>query len=487
VYKRQFNGWLYAAFSTVDSISDAGGITILKSKDNGQSWQTMDSYSFAGIRYPAFDIVIAGTDTNSLRLYLVGVNHNLSGGSYTLFVDRYDGLTGSFVGSNYNISKGTRTIYDVSIATDYRSPAVGASPYSVCFAYTVYNSSYDSLNTVTSMDGGNTFSVSQSVMATSSYMRHVSLAYGRSSSASNGRYFAAWEILGSSGSRNGHIYTSRNQYTVDDIWITPVNLDSVSSTMINLCRNPSIAVQFNNTDNDSSSVTAVVLCERDYVGDGSDYDLLGFYNMRAHYTNMWFRLDIVNTSENDMNADITYDPGYNNFLAVYFDSTNGKLPYCVNGMNLATPSSWGYITPQYNDNISLKAAKPRVEINPLVNMTAHAWIQDGGSKGVAMFDGEYVYLGIDETQAKDIITDGQIYPNPATDLATLQFTLAGDADISIQVFDATGKLIESRTATNRKAGEWMETFDVGDWNNGIYVISVRSNQESFTKRLIIAH
>lgn len=482
-----FNGWLYAAFSTVDIAMNKGGITILRSKDNGQTWQSMDSYSVSGIRYPTFDIVVAGTDTNNLRLYLAGVNHDLSSPNYTLFVDRYDARTGSFVGSNLNINKGSRTIYDVSIATDYQAPAVGSIPYSIGLAYTMYGSNYDTLNTAVSLDGGGSFSVFNTVMSTSWYLRKVSLAYGRSASASNGRYFVAWEVLGSTSSRNGHIYTSRNNSTIDGSWIPPKNLDSVSSTMINLCRNPSIAVQYNNIDNDSSGPTALVLVERDFTGDGSDYDLLGFYNMRAHYTNNWFRLDIVNTGEKDLNPDITYDPGYNNFLAVYYDSTNGKLPYCVNGMNLATPSSWSYVSLQYNDNTSLTAAKPRVEINPLVNMTAHVWIQDGGTNGVAMFDAEYVYTGIEENQNEGVFSDGQLYPNPATDIATLQFTMAGDADISIQVFDATGKLIESRTATNRKAGDWMETFDVGDWNNGIYLISVRSNQESITKRLIVSH
>jgi hypothetical protein len=319
-------------------------------------------------------------------------------------------------------------------------------------------------------------------------MRNVSLAYGKSNSASNGRYFAVWERLPSSTSRNGNIYTSRNISTVDGPWITPMNLDSLSSTMIGLCRNPSIAVQYNNIDNDSGAVTAVVLVERDYNGDGSDYDLLGFYNMRAHYTNNWFRLDVVNNGENDMQPDITYDPGNNNFLAVYFDSTNGKLPYCINGMNLTTPSTWGYITPQYNDNTALTAAWPRVEINPMVTQTAHVWIsKSSGMDGIAMFDGEYVFTGIAEQQDPALFADDQIYPNPASSLVNLSFSTSGDNDVVIKVFDTRGRIVEQRQAGNRKAGNWLENFDVSSWDNGVYTFSVSSGTQSFTKMLVVSH
>lgn len=482
-----FNGWLYSAFTTINNTDNSGGITIRSSKDNGATWTTLDSYLVPNAQYTAFDIVVSGTDTNTMKLTLVGVRKDLLTSEYILFIDNYNATNGNFIGSPYNISTGTRIIYDVAIATDYRFPAVGASPYSIGIAYSVGSSTYDSINSITSLDGGVSYTVFNNIASTSAYFRKVSLAYGRSTSGSNGRYFAAWEKLGTSFARNGNIYTSRNSSTIDSYWITPVNLDSVSTSMIGLCRNPTIASQYNDVDNDSGSVTTIVLVERDYNADGSDYDLLGFYNMRSHYTNYWFRLDIVNSGEMDLQPDITYDPTYNNFLAVYFDSTNKKLPYCVNGNNLTTPSTWTYITPQYNDDSNLTAPWPKVEINPFVTQTAHVWTKNSGTKGVAMFDAEYIATSIEEQQDAGMFSDDQLYPNPATDLATLQFSMAGDADITIRIFNATGSLMESRTATNRKAGAWMETFDVQNWNNGIYIISVQSNKESFNRRLVVTH
>lgn len=485
-----FNGWLYASYSTVDSASNSGGITTRMSRDNGATWTTIDSYSSAGIRYPAHDIVVAGTDTNSLVLYVVGVNYNTGSGNYILFVDRYNGTTGAFTGSNFNQSNGTRPVYDVALACDDRFPAVGASPYSVGLLYSTYSPSYDSINFLGSMDGGATWTVRHNIATTGSYNRKVSLSYGRSASGSNGRYFGAWERLPSQAARTGNIYTSRSQSTVDGPWITPVNLDSVSSTMIGLCSNPQIATCFGNVDSDSGGVTAVVLVQRDYIGDGSDYDLLGFYNKRAHFTSYWNRLDIVNSGENDLQPDISYDPTNQNFLAVYYDSTNGKLPYLVNGINLTTPSAWTTITPQYNDNsTNLKAAWPRVEINPLVTQTAHAWIAEGvGTKGVAMFDAEYVFTDVNANAGA--VRGGMIqniYPSPAQSSATLLYLVGTESDVVINVYNAIGEVVETRVLGNKSAGEYNEVFDVSSWSNGVYMIEVVTGANRQSTRLIVSH
>lgn len=480
-----FNGWLYAAYSTYDSVSNSGGITTRMSRDNGQNWTTIDNYSVPGVRYVAHDIVVCGTDTNNLVLFLAGVNANTSAGTFVLFIDKYNATTGAFTGSNFNQSNSIRPIYDVALASDYTNPAVNTSPYSVGLLYSTFSPSFDSVCFVGSLDAGATWGVRQVVAVTGSYHRQVSLAYGRSASGSNGRYFAAWEQISSSVSRTGHIFTSRNTSTVDGAWIQKVNLDSLSSGMINLCRDPEIAVQYNNTDNDSASCTAVVLCSRDYTGNGSDYDLLGFYNKRSHYTNFWYRLDIDNSGTNVMQADVSYDPANNNFLATHFDSTNGRLPYYVTGMNLPTPSAWTSISAGYNDmTTNLKAPYPRVEINPAVTQVAHAWTAEGvNGRGVSMFDAEYVIAGVNSTQPRG----GNImnaYPNPAN--ATLNLVYTADGDVVISVYNELGEVIELRDA-GTQTGTQQLTFETAAWANGVYFVQLQTGIQKETKRVVIAH
>ena len=211
-----FNGWLYSAYSTYNTTSNSGGITFRRSKNGGVTWTTLDSYLVTNVKYDVFDIVVVGTDTNNLTLFMTGVNNNVTGGTYTLFFDKYNATTGVFTGNwGTGINYGTRKVYDAAIASDYKFPAVGASPYSIGVVYSVYGSPRDSVIFVCSTNGGTSLNVRQPLYATSGYGRHVSLDYGRSSSYNNGRYFASWERLSSSTARNANIYVSRNATTIN--------------------------------------------------------------------------------------------------------------------------------------------------------------------------------------------------------------------------------------------------------------------------------
>lgn len=476
-----FNGWLYSATSISDEATDQGGIIIRKSIDGGYTWSTIDQYFVSGIRYETHDIVVAGTDTNALTLYLVGVNHNLAASTYVLYVDKYDARTGSFISSPYNLSKGSDRVNDVAIASDYKNPAVGASPYSVGLIYSAYSPVYDSIVSIVSMDGGNTFGVRQTVTTTISFSRNVSLDYGRSASASNGRYFAAWEELVVQSNRNGNIFTGRNQSTVDGAWIAKESLDSVSSTMIGVCRNPRIAVQQNATDNDSASVTAVVLVDRDYLGDGSDYDLLGFYNKRAHYTNFWYRLDIENSGQNDMTPDILYQDVSQKFEAVYLDSTNHLLKYVQNDVNLLSPSSWTQVQSGMNDTTAITLlAHPKIAYRDSVNEIALGWIDERVSgNGLAKFDVQsFMYAGVNEHQS---LVDFELYPNPVHDILTIRFANELLAEsTTVAVYDVEGRIVFS--------GKYMQqstaAIPVEELTAGTYVVILQNGFGSLTKKIV---
>ncbi len=388
-----FNGWVYETFATYDAGLGEGGITIRCSKSNGEFWETVDSYSFSGVEYSSLDLVVAGTDAANLTLFLVGVRHDLINSTYLIFIDRYDANSYSYIDSPLNTGVSPNQTYNVVMATDYRNPSLASSPYSIALAYSQTSPLQDSIGYYISIDGGTSFS-QLPVANTSSYYRNLSIAYGKSASASNGRYFIAYEQLAFPEDRNGHIYSCHNQAIVNNYFTTPVRVDSFSlATSNNICRNPKISVQSNVIDNDSSGLTAVILLERDYLGDGTDYDILGYYNMVAHYSDYWNYLAIIDNSTNDIQPDISYDPANNNFLVTYLDSTNSILPYCYNNFNLASPFSWNYLFYTYVDNYSgLTNPQPKVVINPVVNQAAFAWSRLEGGNQVAYFDAEYSFI-----------------------------------------------------------------------------------------------
>lgn len=482
-----FNGWLYSAYSTYNTTSNSGGITFRRSKNGGVTWTTLDSYLVTNVKYDVFDIVVVGTDTNNLTLFMTGVNNNVTGGTYTLFFDKYNATTGVFTGNwGTGINYGTRKVYDAAIASDYKFPAVGASPYSIGVVYSVYGSPRDSVIFVCSTNGGTSLNVRQPLYATTGFGRHVSLDYGRSSSYNNGRYFASWERLSSSTARNANIYVSRNATTINGTWTAPKNLDSLDANMLGVCRRPAIAVQHNNVNNDSGNVSAVVLVERDWGGTGTDYDVLGFHNHRAASNINWARLDVSNASTYDMQPHIVFDPGNNNFLAVYYDSTGSKLPYKVNSMNLSAPNTWGTVTGQYNDlTTNLKQAWPRVDISPPAVKTVHVWNSEGAAgKGVALFDAEYLVTSFKDVYEPVITSD--IYPNPASSSFNLSLQLKNANDVTMEIYDAKGQLMKQEVYNNLGSNAEVKTINIDDLANGVYIVKLTSDKISVSKKLVKA-
>jgi hypothetical protein len=418
-------------------------------------------------------------------LYHVGVNNNISAGTYVLFFDRYNATTGVWQGNFCtNNNYGTRKVYDVAIATDYRFPSIGSSPYSVGVLYSVTSGPKDSIIFVASNNGGTSQTTRQNISSTGYWNRHVSLAYGRSLSWSNGRFFGAWEQLASPTARNGNIFTSHSSTSASSAWVANKNLDSTQVSMLGKCRNPDIAVQYNNVNNDSGFVTAAVVVERDWTGTGSDYDVIGFYNKNAPGSNYWKYFGIVNTNEKDNSPDMIFDPGNNNFLAVYHDSTNHKLPYCINDMNMANPSTWGYITTQYNDlTTNIINPFPRVDINPVSIKTVHVWNSEGaGGKGVALFDAENLYTSVKEVTETTISSD--VYPNPASTVVNLNFELKNIQDVNMELFDTKGNVVKQEVYYGLSNGSNKRSISIADLPDGIYILRLSSDKIAFTKKVV---
>jgi hypothetical protein len=483
-----FNGWIYVAYSYPYGVNTRG-IQIRYSKDNGMNWLPFYTYALDEYDYSNFDIVVAGTDTNNLSLFIASSFAKRSVNMDGFFVNKHEANNPTeYTNSNYTITSGLIT--DIAMASDYLYPAEGASPFSIGLIYAMKGAPTDSINYIASIDGGVTFNYKTNIAQSTQYYRKVSLAYGRSLSASYGRYFAAWEqIVADDPFITGHIFTAKNETYVNDNWTTPVNLDSIALYSIGYCRNPTIAVQHNNIDNDSSSVSALVVFERDFSGNGIDRDIIGAYNMTASYTNNWTELSINSGGRNCIHPNISYDPAGNHFLAVYFDSTLKKLPYLVNGMNfnLTGPNAWLQITDKYNDSTNLANPWPKVQINPVFDNTAHVWVAEGpNNNGVVMFDAEYLQTGINEEPSRTM-TNGGIYPNPVSEIATISFSTEATSDVTLQIFDISGKLVFEKIASDINSGNGVEKIDVRNWENGIYLFSISSNKDKYTSRFVVTH
>ena len=77
-----------------------------------------------------------------------------------------------------------------------------------------------------------------------------------------------------------------------------------------------------------------------------------------------------------------------------------------------------------------------------------------------------------------------IYPNPATSLATVSFTLLQNSNVTIQVYDELGNLVNT-IHNNMDAGPQQLNIPLDNLATGIYNVKVSTDNNSVYKKLSV--
>lgn len=85
----------------------------------------------------------------------------------------------------------------------------------------------------------------------------------------------------------------------------------------------------------------------------------------------------------------------------------------------------------------------------------------------------------------EFVTGVSLFPNPATEKATVEFNLANASDVAIEVIDITGKVVATKTLTNATSGANAVELNVAGFATGIYSVAIKSNDSSVTRKLIV--
>jgi len=77
-------------------------------------------------------------------------------------------------------------------------------------------------------------------------------------------------------------------------------------------------------------------------------------------------------------------------------------------------------------------------------------------------------------------------PNPTAEVATVQFLLPVNTQVSLRVMDVTGRLVAAPVTTaNMQAGEHTVEINVADLANGVYFYNLQTTEVSLTKQLVV--
>lgn len=72
----------------------------------------------------------------------------------------------------------------------------------------------------------------------------------------------------------------------------------------------------------------------------------------------------------------------------------------------------------------------------------------------------------------------QAYPNPASDMSKVSFTLPSESVVSLKLYDAIGNEVYSFADGTHEAGEYIETINVDGLANGTYILRLVSGNTS---------
>jgi hypothetical protein len=73
-----------------------------------------------------------------------------------------------------------------------------------------------------------------------------------------------------------------------------------------------------------------------------------------------------------------------------------------------------------------------------------------------------------------------VYPNPASDIITLNVNNTNNAELTLNIYNVIGKLIHSEILQQNQ-----QTINTSDLNSGIYLVEIKSDEWSGKQRLVI--
>jgi hypothetical protein len=96
-------------------------------------------------------------------------------------------------------------------------------------------------------------------------------------------------------------------------------------------------------------------------------------------------------------------------------------------------------------------------------------------------DCENSFVGTENLGLADQV---QVYPNPSAGVVTVDFALNNMEPITIEVTNLVG----AKVATyNFNGGFGSQVLDLGKFGQGTYLLNIRNQKETTTKKIVIAN
>ena len=95
---------------------------------------------------------------------------------------------------------------------------------------------------------------------------------------------------------------------------------------------------------------------------------------------------------------------------------------------------------------------------------------------------------VEPTGSEELLKESlgfSFFPNPVDQTAQIKFNLSNSENVSINLFDISGRLVKTLADANMPAGANSVSFDKAEMNKGVYFLKVETSNGSFSHKVMI--
>ncbi len=216
-------------------------------------------------------------------------------------------------------------------------------------------------------------------------------------------------------------------------------------------------------------------------------------------------LSLTSMPNTGIDADGDLYCAYSGVTENYYDETDGQYyrhVYVIkstdNGATWSEPLdmiSAEFVEDLYEFNEAVFPALPTRNMDGAVNLMYMRDFKPGLAVRGDMDDltfNEFIYAEINDdliSNTEDMVEANEIgfkvFPNPASQEATLQIELLENTNVNVSVIDISGKVIRNVNYANLPFGVHQKKLNTSDFQNGTYFIQVRTDNVITMQKLMV--
>ena len=110
----------------------------------------------------------------------------------------------------------------------------------------------------------------------------------------------------------------------------------------------------------------------------------------------------------------------------------------------------------------------------------------GGEVDEWASNGVFTLSGLFEIEsAPEKISLDSAYPNPFNPTTTIEFGLPFDSEVSIQIYNLQGRVVETLASEYMQAGYHSVTWNADNFSSGVYFVKMASGDYVSTQKLLL--